>query len=194
MIRFILALSLVALLSSCSTDGPLPTAPAAKEAHATADGCEPPMLALVGTWAGTDSRNLWVGTDRFWIQTADTLRIALATKPNPEPNVTYYAYVLTEYFLSSEADTTALADLKGSLLYRRQGTLGVFSRNDGSWGYHHTYDWVDWDETERTARHWDKGLRLFDGWLVLDDWRYDSSKIAFVGRTYSRVYSQEVRR
>ena len=193
MIRMIVVLPLTTwLLTACSIDGHGPTAPSAKsvELQAAADLCETPSLFLVGTWVGTHLRNAYLLDirDTRKIQTADTLRITLIPEPHPEPGVTYYRYELSEHWATASEEDLDLVEHDGRQVYYRQGKMGVFSAQDGTWAFHYTYEgFVGLDGVKKTTRYWDRELLLFDGHLVLDRWRFDNIEFAVVSREYQRV-------
>ena len=144
----------------CNADSP--TSPgAAKYSETEAEQCPMPILGITGTWSGQS----WLGV----ISTADTLRIELASDPNPtgEPGVTYYDYTLLSYYSPSEWDDPALADLGLPSLYsERRGKMGVYYADGGKWAFNHTGTYFRiWDEE---TKEYKEGSWLFGGFYQED--------------------------
>ena len=199
MYKVTVALAAFVVFLGCNADSP--TSPgAAKYSEAEAEQCPMPILGITGTWSGQSWFEVDCPACDGWssyedISTADTLRIELASDPNPtgEPGVTYYDYTLLSYYSLSEWDDPALADLGLPSLYsERRGKMGVYYADGGKWAFNHTVTYFRiWDEETKEykgrrlfgdfyqvfeARFWPRWgleIKMFDGWLALG-WEGDS--------------------
>ena len=152
------------------------------------------FLAIVGTWSGDDSYRVDCPTcdtddlsfNSFYISTADTLSIELASDPCPpgEPGVTYYDYTLLSYY-SGPWNDPGVADLDLPSPYREQrGKMGVYYADGGKWEFNHVVTYLRiWDEKKKEYQEgeyrafggtpmyfpprWEREIKMFAGWLAL---------------------------
>ena len=196
MYKATVALAAFVVFLGCNADSP--TSPgAAKYSEAEAEQCPMPILGITGTWSGQGWFEVYCPacerSSYKIISTADTLRIELASDPNPtgEPGVTYYDYTLLSYYSPSEWDDPALADLGLPSLSERRGKMGVYYADGGKWAFNHVVIYRRiWDEEKKEYQEgeyqafglgtplynppsWDHEIKMFDGWLALW-WEGDS--------------------
>ena len=171
-----------------------PTSPsAAKSIEASVEQCPMPILSIAGTWARSD----WIYSSSVSVRfsSADTLRIELASDPNPtgEPGVTYYDYTQLSYYFPSAKDDPGVVETFGDLaqpfLWREQrGKIGVYYVDGGKWLFNYTVTYSrmwnagtkEYAEEGPLPPSWGREIGMFDGWLVLG-WDYN------YGDAYKRV-------